>query len=86
VLKNTYDYFGKWNSTSSGVFPVHKADVIADVHGIVDEDLLDAVEEILTKSGRKLITRENMSEPPLIETVGDVVYYVASAPEVNIVR
>jgi hypothetical protein len=83
VLKNTYDYFGKWNSISSRTFPVRREDNIADVYGIVDEDLDDAIEEILTMSGRILTTREGALEPFRIETVGDLILFIASAPKVN---
>ncbi len=79
VLKNTYEYFEEWNSNSSVVFPVRSTDSIADVYGIVDEDLQDAVEEILKKSTRHFIKREETLEIPQVETVEDVVLYVASA-------
>ena len=83
VLKNSYDYFGKWNSVSSRIFPVRRSDNIADVYGIVDEDLDDAIEEILTMSGHIPSMREGMLERFQIETVGDLVFHIASAPKVS---
>jgi hypothetical protein len=81
VLLNTYNYFGEWNMVAGELFPVRATDNISDVYGCVDEDLEDAVGEILGKSGRRPFTRDELPESlPRVETVGDVVSYVAAAP------
>lgn len=83
VLVNTYGYFGEWNTVAGELFPVRATDNISDVYGCVDEDLDDAVEEILRKSGRRPYTQAEMPQPPRVETVEDVVLYVAAAPVVH---
>jgi hypothetical protein len=83
VLVNTYGYFGEWNTVAGELFPVRPADNISDVYGCAEEDLDDAVEEILRKSGRRPFTQVEMPQPPRVETVDDVVLYVAAAPVVH---
>jgi hypothetical protein len=80
ILVQTYDYFAGWNRDAVENFPVRATDNIADIYGIVDDDLTDAVDEILKKSGRRWQTEAEQPDPPYIETVGDVVFYVVSAP------
>ena len=80
ILLNTYDYFEEWNSGAVERFPVRATDNVADVYGIVDEDLYDAVEEILNKSGRRWFTKSERPDAPRVETVRDIVLYVAAAP------
>ncbi|HEV7904611.1 MAG TPA: hypothetical protein VGO96_12280 [Pyrinomonadaceae bacterium] len=82
ILSDTYQYFGQWNASAGELFPVRPTDNISDVYGCVDEDLEDAVGEILQKSGRRPFTQAEMPQPPRIETVEDVVRYVAAAPVV----
>jgi hypothetical protein len=50
------------------------------VYGCIDEDLEDAIMEILKKSGRRPFTQAELPEPPRVETVEDIVLYVAAAP------
>ena len=80
ILVGTYQYFGQWNASGGELFPVRPTDNIADVYGCVDEDLEDAFDEILKKSGRRQFTEVEMPQPPRVETVEDVVRYVAAAP------
>jgi hypothetical protein len=80
ILQTTYKYFQEWNSDSVVMFPVRATDNIYDIYGIVDEDLEDAVAEILKKSGRRFPTTSEIFQPPQIETVEDVVVYVTTAP------
>jgi hypothetical protein len=80
VLSNTYNYFGDWNRVAGELFPVRATDNISDVYGCVDEDLDDALGEILEKSGRRWHTREELPQPPAVETIEDLVLYVAAAP------
>lgn len=80
ILVDTYEYFGRWNAVGGELFPVRPTDNISDVYGCVDEDLEDAVVEILKKSGRRPFTQAEMPQPPRVETVEDFVHYVAAAP------
>ena len=80
ILSDTYRYFGQWNAVGGELFPVRPTDNISDVYGCVDEDLEDAFEEILRKSGRRPFTRAEMPQPPRVETVEDFVRYAAAAP------
>jgi hypothetical protein len=80
ILLNTYDYFEDCNSSWALNFPDRATDNISDVYGIMDEDLEDAVSEILQKCGHRWFSSSEQSEPPSIETVEDLVLYVASAP------
>jgi hypothetical protein len=82
VLVNTYDYFGELNKTADELFPVRPADNISDVYGCADKDLEEAIDEILRKSGRRSFKQAEMPQPPRVETVEDVVRYVAAAPVV----
>jgi hypothetical protein len=84
VLVNTYNYFGEWNMLAGELFPVRPTDNISGVYGCVDEDLEDAVAEILRKSGRRAFTQAELPQPPRVETVGDVVLYVSAAPVVPV--
>jgi hypothetical protein len=80
ILSNTYNYFGDWNRVAGELFPVRATDNISDIYGCVEEDLDDAVGEILEKSGRRWPTRDELPQPPAVETIEDVVLYVAAAP------
>jgi hypothetical protein len=82
ILVDTYEYFGRWNAVAGELFPVRPTDNISDVYGCVDEDLEDAMMEVLTKSGRRPFTQAELPQPPRIETVEDFVRYVAAAPVV----
>jgi hypothetical protein len=84
ILVDTYEYFGRWNAVAGELFPVRPTDNISDVYGCVDEDLEDAMEEILRKSGRRPFTQAEMPQPPRVETVEDFVRYVAAAPVVPV--
>ena len=86
ILVDTYRYFGQWNAVAGELFPVRATDHISDVYGCVDEDLEDAFEEILKKSGRRPFTQAEMPQPPRVETVEDFVRYVAAAPVVPFER
>jgi hypothetical protein len=79
VLRNTYEYFYDWSGAVS--VPVRATDNIDEIYGISDEDLDDAVEAILTKSGRRLPSEEEIESFPLFETVEDVVLFVAASPK-----
>lgn len=80
ILVNTYVFFEDWNSDAIENFPVRATDNIADIYGTADEDLYDAIDEVLKKSGRRWFKETEQPELPRIETVEDLVSYVASAP------
>lgn len=84
ILVDTYEYFGRWNAVAGELFPVRPTDNISDVYGCVDEDLEDAIIEVLGKSGRRPFTQAEMPQPPCVETVEDFVHYAASAPVVPV--
>lgn len=84
ILVDTYEFFGRWNAVAGEMFPVRPTDNISDVYGCVDEDLEDALDEILRKSGRRLFTQAEMPQHPRGETVEDFVRYVAAAPVVPV--
>jgi hypothetical protein len=80
ILVDTYNYFENWHAHAVENFPVRATDRIADIYGIVGTDLTDAVEELLTKAGKRWFRETEQPHPPRVETVEDVVLYVASAP------
>jgi hypothetical protein len=84
ILVDTYEYFGRWNAVAGELFPVRPTDNISEVYGCVEEDLEDAIIEVLGKSGRRPFTRSEMPQPPLVETVEEFVRYAASAPVVSV--
>jgi hypothetical protein len=61
-------------------FPVRADDGISDLYGTVDEDLDDAVMEALAACGRQLPPKEEMPQPVRIDTVRDLVQFVAACP------
>jgi hypothetical protein len=81
ILRNTYDYFHDWSGAVS--VPVRASDNIDKIYGISDEDLDEAVEAIITKSGRRLPTEDELENFPLFETVEDIVLFVAASPKID---
>src|SRR5262245_21724174 len=58
VLRAVYKTFQEWCSGLVAEFPVRAADDIGGIYGMVDEDLDDAVMEVLAECGRKLLPEE----------------------------
>lgn len=79
ILINTYEYFHDWSNTIK--IPVRATDDIDEIYGITDEDLDDAIEAILAKSGRRLPNPEELENMPVFNTVEDVVFFVHSSPK-----
>ncbi len=79
ILHAVYAEFQKW---CSGVvaFPVRAADDIGRIYGMVDEDLDDAVIEVVAKLGRQLPSAETLRKVQPVITVRDFVLFVAACP------
>jgi hypothetical protein len=61
-------------------FPARADDNIADIYWICDDELEEAVQEILEKCGRGLPDMRSRKQPIVLATVGDLVLFVASCP------
>lgn len=79
ILLNTYNYFYDWSNAIK--IPVRATDSIDEIYGISEEDLDDAIEAILTKSGRRLPTPEELENIPVFTTVEDIVFFVNNSPK-----
>lgn len=79
VLLAVYRHFQTVMRRDVEHFPVRPGDEIARVYGVVDDDLDDAIKELLT--GRELPTPTTLL--PRVKTVGDLVRLVASRPRLD---
>jgi hypothetical protein len=79
VLLAVYRYFQHRMRWDVEGFPVRASDEIAGVYGIVDDELDDAIEELL--AGRELPTPTTVL--PRMRTVEDLVRLVASRPRTD---
>ena len=79
VLLAVYRYFQQWMRRDVERFPVRPGDEIAGIYGIVDDDLDEAIEELLT--GRELPKPADVLPP--VNTVGDLVRLVASRRRID---
>ena len=81
VLLAVYRYFQHSVRRDVARFPVRPGDNIAGVYGIVEDDLNEAIEELLT--GRALPPPPDRRFSRTVGTVGDVVRLVASFPRID---
>jgi hypothetical protein len=80
VLWAVYATFQEWCSETVAEFPVRAADHIGDIYGMVDEDLDDAVLEVLEECGRRLPPDEQLRQIRPIVTIRDFVLFVVECP------
>jgi hypothetical protein len=83
VSRAVYLKFQQWWSGTVHEFPVRAEDTIADVYGMVDEDLDDAVQEVLSECGRRLPPKDQLRQMRPVVTVRDFVSFVAACPKVG---
>ncbi len=81
VLRTVYAKFQKWCSDAVAEFPVRATDNIADVYGMVDEDVDDAMIEVVVETGRELPSSEKSLQMRPVDTVHDFVLFIAECPE-----
>lgn len=82
ITSSVYHYFEDWmQSALAKEFPVQPADMIDDIYGIVDEDVEDMLKDVLEKANRRLPNENEMKPPVDLQTVGDVVEFVAQCPK-----
>jgi hypothetical protein len=81
VLWAVYAAFQRWCSDAVTEFPVRDTDDIGAIYGMVDDDLDDAVLEVLADCGRKLPFDEQLRRMRPIITVRDFALFVAACPE-----
>ncbi len=62
-------------------FPVRPADTIDGIYGIVDEDVEDMVKDVLKEANRRMPNEGEIKFPVSLETVEDVVNFVAHCPK-----
>ena len=80
AVRAVYEYFQR-RVNWMPAFPVRPADDIARMYGIVDEDLVDAVEEIVRGCGRRLPPLVKGEPPTVLVTVRDLVRAIANCPK-----
>jgi len=81
VLGAVYSTFQKWCLDAVAEFPVRATDDIGVIYGMVNEDLEDAVLEVLTECARRLPPAEQLERMRPIVTVRDFVLFVVACPE-----
>jgi hypothetical protein len=77
VLRAVYEKFQHWNKDAVAAFPVRAEDSIYRIYGMVDEDLDDAILDVLAACRRQLRPEEQLR--PVV-TVRDFVRFVARCP------
>ena len=81
VLRGVYAKFQECASGFGGTgFPVRADDVIDHVYGMVDEDLDDALEEVISECGRRIPPEEQLRRMEPVVTVRDFARFVAACP------
>jgi hypothetical protein len=80
ILRVVHGKFQAWVSGEVSGFPVRADDNIADIYGMVDEDLDDTILEILAECGRQSPPDEELRRMTPLVTVRDLVLFVASSP------
>jgi len=82
VLRSVYSKVQEWCSDAMAAFPVRAADDIGRVYRMVDEDLDDAVLEVLATCGRQLPSERELRCMRPVLTVRDFVSLVTACPRV----
>lgn len=82
VLRAVYLKFQEWCTDAVAAFPVRATDDIGNIYGMMDEDLDDALMEVLAECGRKLPSKEQLRQLHPVVTVRDFVCFVAGCPQV----
>ena len=82
IIFSIYRYFeDSMRSPIVKVFPVRPADTIDGIYGIVDEDVEDMVKDVLQESNRQMPNEGEIKFPVSLQTVQDVVNFVAQCPK-----
>jgi hypothetical protein len=77
VASTLHHHLQRWMSDGGRSFPVRPGDDLAAVHGIEPEDVGATVDLLLAECGRR---RDGGVEGERIETVEDLILFVASCP------
>jgi len=80
VLVAVYYTFQDWWSDEFEPFPVRANDDIADIFGMVDEDLDDTIQHLVAECDRTLPDLEHLQQTPPVVTVEDLARFVAACP------
>ena len=80
VALSVYQYLQTWQRGSVEAFPVRAGDSIADLYGIVDEDLDEMVDGLLQQHGRAWPGQPELAAAEPVVTVRDLVYFIVAAP------
>jgi hypothetical protein len=78
MLDVVYEYFQRWMGTKD--FPVLPQDKVAELYGIVDEELEDTMCELLEKWDRDWPPEHELQGMAPVMTVQDVVLFLAQSP------
>jgi len=81
ILQAVYAKYQEWCSDAVAAFPVRAADDIGHIYGMVDEDLEDAVLEVVTGLSRQLPPAEQLRKVQPVVTVRQFVLFVAACPK-----
>ncbi len=81
ILHAVYAEFQKSCSGAVAAFPVHAADDIGRIYGMVDEDLEYAVSEVVEELGRQFPPDEMLRKMQPAITVRDFVLFVVACPK-----
>jgi hypothetical protein len=80
ITRIVYSKFQDWCSDVATGFPVRAEDNIADIYGIVDEDLDEMVQDTLAECGRELPSAEQLRQMLPVITVRDFVNFIVACP------
>jgi hypothetical protein len=80
VLKAVHAKFQEWCSDAVRKFPVRAADDIGSIYGMVDEDLDDALVDVVRSCGRRLPPLGELRHMRSVVTVRDFVLFVSGCP------
>ncbi len=83
ILEAVYAKFQKSCSGVVAAFPVRPADDIGRIYGMIDEDLDDAMIEVVAELDRQLPPTEILRKMQPVITVRDFVLFVAACPKME---
>ena len=81
VLLAVYAKFQEWCSGAVAEFPVRGTDHILAVYGMADEDLDDAIVEVIAMTGRRLPPEVQLRRMGPVIIVKDFAFFVAECPK-----
>jgi hypothetical protein len=81
VLRAVHGRFQEWCSDAVDEFPIRAADDIGDIYGMVNEDLDEALVEVVAGCGRQLPPTGELHQMHRVITVRDFALFVSACPK-----